>query len=136
MLFVWLMSLGIGVANACLLQQDHGRHGHARHSHSGPMSLTPMRHEVTPGRLAAAPAQVDQNDKSPEKLACSNFCVAAQSALVKDPMDGCTAPDMVPVATLAWLLVPPVDQVPPLATLERPTGSDPPVSIRFLRLTI
>ena len=46
MLFAWLMSLGIGVANACLAQQDNGWHEHFSHSRSGITSVAVTEHDV------------------------------------------------------------------------------------------
>jgi hypothetical protein len=125
MLFVWLMSLGIGVANACLVQQDHGWHEHLSQSQSG----------LAFGAVTAQDDNVN-NDTSPEDLACLNFCAAEQNALVNHHADGVVAQDPVPVPFFTWSLVPVVDQTYQPQAFGGPTWSEPPVFIRFLRLTI
>jgi len=136
MLFIWLMSLGIGVANACLVQQGDGRHEHFSHSHSGMTSEALAEHHVTLDKLGKAHVHADQNDQSPEKIACLNFCVAEQNTLVKHQADGLVAQDMVPVLFLTRLLMPATDQARPPEAFGSPNWSEPPVSIRYLRLTI
>ena len=134
-LLVWLMSLGLGIANACLVQPHHGQHETVSGSHSSVMPASAME-RATSGKLDTTDSHVDENDPSPDKLACSNFCGAAQSTLLKGPMDGYAVQDIAPAPTPTWLLVPAVDQATPLATWERPSWSEPPVSIRYVRLTI
>ena len=125
MLFVWLVSLGIGVANACLVQQDHGRQELFSHSQS----------RLASGTAAAHPDAAD-HDKSPDKMACLNFCTAEQNTLIQHHADGVVAQDTVPVPFFTWLLVPVVDQTYQPEAFGGPTWSEPPVFIRFLRLTI
>ncbi len=87
-------------------------------------------------KLGKVHVQADENDQSPEKMACLNFCVAEQNTLVKHQADGLVAQDMVPLPFLTRLLVPAADQTSPLEAFASPSGSEPPVSIRYLRLTI
>lgn len=136
MLFVWLMSLGIGVANACLVRQGDGWHEHFSHSHSGMTSEALIEHDLTSDKLGKAHVDADQNDQSPEKIACLNFCVAEQNTLVRDQAGGSTAQDMVPVLFLTRLLMPATDQTYPPQAFASPNRLEPPVSIRYLRLTI
>ncbi len=125
MLFVWLMSLGIGVANACLVRQDHGWHEHFTHSQSG----------LGSGADTADHDAAD-HDKSPEDLACLSFCTAEQNALIQHHAEGVTAQDTVPALFFTCLLVPVLDQPCPPAVFGSTTWSEPPVTIRFSRLTI
>ncbi|WP_114970707.1 hypothetical protein [Rhodoferax ferrireducens] len=120
MLFVWLMTLGSGVANACLLTQDHGRYGL-----SVPASLEVYQN-------------ADEHALSPDTVACLSFCAAEQTTLVKvqPQFDGSAGLYFVPVLFFTGLLVPAIDRVSPLEALGSPTWSEPPVSIRFSRLTI
>jgi hypothetical protein len=136
MLFVWLLSLGIGVANACLAQQDHGHHEHVSLQHPGVTSALPAGHEFHSGQPDAGQLPAQDDGQAPDKLVCSDFCAAAQSAPVKNPLDWCTALDLAPVPGLCWQLVAPIEQASRLATLERPIGSEPPLTIRFMRFTI
>lgn len=135
-LFVWLLALGMGIANACLVQVDHGRHEHSSSRHSVLTSVTVAEHDVASDKLATAHDDADDHDMSPEKAACLNFCVAEQSALVKHHADGLVGLDIVPVLFLTWLLVPAVDQASQPEAFGSPIWSEPPVSIRYLRLTI
>lgn len=138
MLFVWLLALATGVANACLVQQDHGRHEHSSHSHSVLTSATVTEHDMTSDKVATTTAHDDANeyDISPEKAACLNFCVAEQNTLVKHHAAGLADVDIVPLLFLTWLLVPAIDQACQPEAFGSPTWSEPPVSIRYLRLTI
>lgn len=120
MLLVWLMTLGIGVANACLLTQDQGRHGL-----SVPVSLEIYQ-------------DADEYALSPDDAACWSFCAAEQTTLVKvqPQFDGTAGLYFVPELFFTGWLVPAIDRVSPLEALGSPTWSEPPVSIRFSRLTI
>lgn len=136
MLFVWLMSLGIGLANACLARQGDAGPDYFNPAHSGMTSEALTEHDVTLDRLGKVQVHADKNHPSPEKSACLNFCVAEQNTLIKDQAGGPTAQAMVPVLFLTWLLVPAADQSYPPQAFASPNGSEPPVSIRYLRLTI
>lgn len=136
MLFVWLMSLGIGVANACLVQPGPAWHEHFSHSHSGMTSGALAEHDRILDKLGKVHVQADENGQSPESAACVNFCVAEQNTLVKHQADGLVAQEMVPLPFLIRLLVPAADQISALEAFASPSGSEPPVSIRYLRLTI
>lgn len=120
MLFVWLMTLGIGIANACLVHED-GR------SHVVSVAAADMDHQDSDG-----------HDMSPETLACLDFCAAEQITLVKvkAQLDSPTGLDFVPVLFFTGLLVPTIDRDIQPKALGSPTWSEPPVSIRFSRLTI
>lgn len=120
MLFVWIMTLGIGVANACLLTQDQGRHGL-----SVPVSLDAYQ-------------TADEHALSPDAAVCLSFCAAEQTTLVKvsPQLDGPAGLSFVPVHFFTGWLVPPIDRIIQPEALGSPTWSGPPVSIRFSRLTI
>jgi hypothetical protein len=126
MLLVWLMSLGIGVANACLVKTDQGWHKHLSHSHTG----------IAPDNFAKVHVDAGENDKSPQTMACLNFCAAEQNTLVNDHADGLASLDIGPVLFLTWLLVPATDQTYQPQAFGGPTWSEQPIYIRYLRLTI
>jgi hypothetical protein len=79
MLAVWLLALGVGFANACLL--DTGG----------------TWHDPAPGRASfvAAPANghgmplpaVDAGQVVPDETACLEFCAAERTAVAKQPAD-------------------------------------------------
>lgn len=121
-LFVWLMTLGVSVANACLVHQDEGRY-----SHLESVTAADTDHQDSNG-----------HDMSPETLACLDFCAAEQSTLVKvkPQLNSPTGYDFVPVLYFTGLLAPTIDRDIQPKTLDSPTWSEPPVSIRFSRLTI
>lgn len=120
MLFVWLMTLGIGVANACLLTQDQGRHGL-----SVPVSTEAYQ-------------TADEHALSPDAAVCLNLCAAEQTTLVKvqPQFDGSAGLYFVPVLFFTGWLIPPINRIIQPEALSSPTWSEPPVSIRFSRLTI
>jgi len=112
----------MGIANACVIHQDEALHGHPL-----PASLAGIdEHEA------------DHHTMSPEALACLSFCTAEQSTLVKGKVqcDSPQAVDLAPVPLLVGLLLPRVERVVLPAPVRSSRCSDPPVSIRFSRLTI
>ena len=136
MLFVWLMSLGIGVANACLVQQDHGPREYFSQGPSGTGLTALAERQAKRDHFATHPVHFAENTSSPEKITCLHFCVAEQSTLITDHMDGLAHLDLVPILFLTGLLVPAADQLSPAPAFASPDWSEAPVSIRYLRLTI
>lgn len=136
MLFVWLMSLGIGVANACLVQQDQGPREYFSQGPSGTDLTAHADRQAARDPFAPNPVHSDGNTSSPEKITCLHFCVAEQSTLITDHLDGLAHLDLVPILFLTGLLVPRTDQTSPAEAFASPSWSEPPVSIRYLRLTI
>jgi hypothetical protein len=67
---------------------------------------------------------------------CLHFCLAEQNTLVTDHVDGLDHIDLFPILFLTGLLAPATDQTSPSEAFASPTWSEPPVSIRYLRLTI
>ena len=124
MLFVWMISLGVGVANACLLQQDQGSREYFSQG------------QPTTDHFAANPVHSDEHTSSPEKITCLHFCVAEQSTLITDHINGLAHLDLVPILFLTSLLVPATHQPLSARAVTSPSWSEPPVSIRYLRLTI
>lgn len=122
MVLVWLITVGMGIANACVIHQDEALHGHpASASHA-----VVHQHEA------------DRHTMSPNALACLSFCTAEQSTLVKGKVqcDSPQAVDLAPVPLLVGLLLPRVEPVVQPRPVRCSRCSDPPVSIRFSRLTI
>lgn len=136
MLFVWLMSLGIGVANACLLQQDHGPHEYYSQGSSRTDLTALAERQAAQDHFATNPVHFDGHTSSPEKITCLHFCVAEQSTLITDHLDGLAHLDLVPILFLTGLPVPTKDQPSPAQPFTSPSWSEPPVFIRYLRLTI
>ena len=136
MLFVWLMSLGIGVANACLVQQDNGPREYLNEGRPGIELIALAEHQAAPGHLATKLVHFDENTSSPEKITCLHFCVAEKSALITDHLDGLAHIDLGPILFLTGLLLPATDQTSQPETFFSPTWLERPVSIRFSRLTI
>jgi hypothetical protein len=119
MLFVWLMTLGIGVANACLISAEHEHHGMAASS-------------------ASAQAPAEEHDQSPDGSLCLSFCAAAQSTLVKvkpQTVD-LTGFDFTPVPLCIAAVVLAPDRNAWRSGRSEPIWLGPSIPIRFLRLTI
>lgn len=113
MLFVWLFSLAVGVANACVVQQGRFE--------------APM-----PGMAGVH----DSRAPDASQQACKSFCDAEQSAVAKTKLPVLwEAPPMV-VSTHAWRAfdVASVQSTWRIAAAAPPPGL--PVAIRFLRLTL
>lgn len=136
MLLVWMMSLGIGVANACLVQQDHGPREYFSQAPSGTDLAALTELQAARDHFATNPVHSDEHTSSPEKITRLHFCVAEQSTLITDHLDGLAHVDLIPILFLTGLLVPAADQQLPAQAFTSPGWSEPPVSIRYLRLTI
>lgn len=136
MLFVWMISLGIGVANACLLQKDHGPRDYFSQGPSGSDLAAHSEAGAALDHVTTNKAHFDERTSSPEKITCLKFCVAEQSSLITGLLDGLAHLDLVPVLFLTGLLVPAADQPLSAQAFISPGWPEPPVSIRYLRLTI
>lgn len=132
MLCAWLLAVATGIANACLLQLDHARHGHLVHAEAVAPDPAPD-HAVGDEAL---PRVHQGHQAAPASAACLNFCSAEQTGLTKTggevPSALAPMPDAPPQAWAAAQ----ADCGP----RPRPACADPahapPVSIRFVRLTI
>ena len=140
MLAVWLMALGMGIANACLANDDHARHGHLDHQDGTSASAPATGHDAMPADQTTAnahPGSGDSSPPSPDKVTCQNFCAAGQSSLLQQPADEpgtvITAPML---ATSWWPNLPPSDHRVLWSVQVDPAGSQPSPPFRFLRLTI
>ncbi len=138
MLFVWLLTLSVGIANACLLHADHARPGHI--GGSGVRDW----HEAGTGLDAQVVAQVleaaaggGEGTRLRESIACRTLCVAGQTALPKQKALAWADLHADPVLVATWgpasVLANPMPEAVGVALLPRP---EPPVYIRFLRLTL
>ena len=139
MLFVWLLALGAGIANACLVQEDHARHGHRSHRDSGFTSVIVTELDALTIDHASEEAHLGAGDHeiSLVKLACQNFCTAERTGVVKQQTYEPANLDVALVLTsMWWVASPSADRASQLPALGDPAWSEPPVSIRFLRLTI
>ena len=107
-LFIWLLAVGVGAANACVVAENHARHGH-----------------------------LDHHDAQPAKQACQDFCAVGQTGVVKQATDAPATPDFdLAFPALAWAAPWPAVRAERLLAHGDPPWLDPPVFIRFLRLTI
>lgn len=119
MLFVWLMTVGIGVANACLVSDALGHHASAAQVQSS-------HHE-----------EVDEQAIASDKAVCLTVCDVQQSAVYKtEQVDDSADSQTAPVAFFSALTVPVLDLNDRSVPSVVPDWREPPVSIRFLRLTI
>ena len=137
MLFVWLLTLGAGIANACVLHEDHAQAGQAgiaavpgaRESGAGD-------HRRDPAQVVAAAVAAD-GDQWVHSATCRALCVAGQTAMPKQKAAACadqqTDPVPVSVCGPVDVLAGPVLERMRLADAPRP---EPPVFIRFLRLSL
>ena len=119
MLFVGLMTLGSGIANACLVSATHGHPGSAL--------------QVQANSFAAA----DEQLLDPDKTICLTVCAAEQTAAIKiKQFDTSTDSQIAPVAWVPALTISVVDIHDRPTPLVLVTWRERPVFIRFLRLTI
>lgn len=119
MLFVWLMTLGVGMANACLLSDTHGQTGSTQHV-----------------QVTSHPA-ADEHALDPDEAICLTVCAAEQTATVKTKhFDNAADSQLAPIAWAQALTIAAIDPNDRFAPFAVATWCEPPVSIRFLRLTI
>lgn len=119
MVFVWLMTLGIGVANACLIDV-------AQNPLAPAMQVQAHHH-----------AEADEHALASGKAVCLAVCAAEKAAAVKfKPLDTALDSQAVPVARRPALTVALLDLNDRFVPLAPDTWDGPPVSIRFVRLTI
>jgi hypothetical protein len=127
MLFVWLLALGTGIANACVVQENHARHGHVGHHDAV--------HTATPATATVQDAL--DHDTLPGKLVCQDFCASGQTGMVKQAGDVPATPDVALALGLFWGLAElSADHPAPIPAIDGPPWAERPIFIRFLRLTI
>ena len=135
MLFVWLFSLAVGVANACVVQQ--GRSDAPTQDHRAALlALASADHAVAAVPMPGMAGARDPHAPNASQQACKSFCDIEQSAVVKTrTLVLLDAPPLI-VSTHSWqaLDVARVDVHWRLAVAAPPPG--PPVAIRFLRLLL
>lgn len=140
MLCVWLIALGMGVANACLVNDGHARHGHLNHQRDAFTSVPMTGNEAALADRFTADVQLvvaDDRNPSPAKVSCLNFCAAGQSSVLQQLGDD-PASLTTPALPTGWWSSAPPSPYRQSSWLVRgdPAGSHRPVFIRFLRLTI
>ena len=119
MLFVWLVTLGIGIANACLVSDTHGHPGSRQHVH------------------ASSHMEADEHAPDPDKAICLAVCAAEQTAAIKlKHLDNAADSQCAPIAWASALTIAVIDLSGRSAPLAVATWREPPVFIRFLRLII
>ena len=142
MLFVWLLTMGAGIANACQLHQDHvmgGRIGVGSAGDKRPAGVgadAPLAAQSAHAALATIRVAGD-GDQWAHTITCRALCVAGQTAPPKQKAAGCADQhaDVVLVATCGPVnaLADPTPGRMRFADAPRP---EPPVFIRFLRLNL
>lgn len=117
MLYVWLTALGIGIANACMVDATQGPHGFS------------MRVQAT--------HHVDEESLASDEAVCHAVCAAEQTAAVQIKQFGTSSDSAaIPVVWSTALTIVVVDPDNGSAPSVPPTWYQLPVSIRFPRLTI
>lgn len=119
MAFIWLLTLGVSIANACVIDLAQGHH-------STSIQIQANQH------IGAG-----LQPKTADKLVCLDFCADEQNSAVKvnqlDAATGQQVDSAIWPSALTITMVDPNDRpVPAVIHL----AHEPPVSIRFLRLTI
>lgn len=119
MLFAWLMAVGIGIANACILDTANDHHEPVAHLQDAHLK------------------SMDKQYLTADKVVCLKVCATEQSTITKfKPLDATPDAQLPPVMWLSALTVPVLDLNDRMVPASLPIGHIVPVSIRFLRLTI
>lgn len=139
MLFIWLLTLGAGIANACLLHEDHAEGSHvgvwtAYHTQGGDGGAGAT---VAVQAVVTVFVDADHGQQSLQSIACRTLCAAEQMAVPKQKIGLCADfhADAVLVVTCGPVSVP-ADPMPRLWRIADAPRPEPPVFIRFLRLTL
>ena len=104
-LFIWLLVLSTGIANACRVAENHARHGHLSHH---------------------------QEDTALAKAACQNFCSTEQTGAGRLATDLPENPDLTQALPLvAWATPSFADHAARLLALNDPPWLDPLCSCAF-----
>jgi len=139
MLFAWLFTVGAGIANACLLHEHHAPAGQVRGlvAPDAQGAVTGVDVPMAAQSVSAVAPQQDDHDQLLEAVNCRAVCATVQTALPKQkPLflaDLGADPVWVAVSGPLRVLPGPVSASPGAALAPRP---EPPVFIRFLRLTL
>ena len=139
MLLVWLLTLGAGIANACLLHDDHATTGDARSpvAQESQAATSGIDSRVAPHGVAAAAVEQREGDELLESFSCQTQCLTVQTTVPKQQPLACADPGTDPVLVTS---TGPVRQlahpVPVLAGIAFAPRPETPVFIRFLRLTL
>ena len=135
MLLVWVFALGTGIVNACVLSSNW-----AEHHTSGTHEHFDVRVDGAPIALADqiddSTANLDANRQSPSHDACLKYCDDESTALSKSNV--AAADPSLPVGALLawWSPVSPVAHIGRWLPREHHAVPEPPLVIRFLRLTL
>ncbi len=139
MLSVWLLTMGAGIANACLLHEIHATAGHARSpvAQHSPAVTTGIDARVAAHGVSAAAVEPGEGDQLLESISCQTQCMTVQTAVPKQQPLVCADLGADPVLATTngpvRPLTPPVSDFAGIAFAPRP---EPPVFIRFLRLAL
>ena len=130
-LIVWLFGLGLGIANACLLE--------ARGSHSHVAGTEKSGHTHGFAKRSAETIDIDDDaHASPRvKALCLDACDERTNALPKqDTSVGAPLLASLAVFAIVWIANQPVEST---VRFERDTHADPfgiPIRVRYSRLTL
>ena len=136
MLLVWLLTLATGVVNACQLHEDHEAGGGGL-AHGTLAAAAGIDARIAVPAVATPATQQADHDQIADTIACRALCATVQSAVPKQQplVFADQASDLVLVTGSgpSRVLPGPVAVAPGTARVPRP---EPPVFIRFLRLTL
>jgi hypothetical protein len=135
MLLAWVFALGAGVVNACVLTPSWVDH-HANGEHEPHEVWVSDGSVVLPGPPDDRAVDFDAKRQSASHEACLKFCADESSALSKSNVPA-VDPSLPVAALLAWWIpVVLVAHIGPSHSLEHRAVPEPPLVIRFLRLTL
>lgn len=137
MLFVWILTLGAGIANACSLHDDHARNGHLGYGNSDLPPSSDTDSAAQHAAQVAVPLGTFDQDRFVDAIKCQSFCSAIQTGMAKKRA-GAVADlhtDAV-LVSLQWEVAPPADCACLPTTFADPALPTLPAFIRFLRLTL
>ena len=139
MLLVWLLTLGAGIANACLLHADHAMagHGHNSMAYGTRAAVAGAQVRVVAQGMAVQLSQRDVGDQQLQTIPCRIRWATLETAVHKQPPRAAAASAGDPVLVTRsgpFRALP--SRVPALSSAAPVPRPGPPVFIRFLRLAL
>ncbi len=131
-LTVWLLALGSGIANACLLEEARGIH-----SHAADIGQSPHAHAVTELHEHPTVMESDTEQLPAAKALCLDACDDRTNSLLKQDAS-IDPPHLAPLAVMAilWLAAQPTASATRRERANHANALAIPIRLRYSRLTL
>lgn len=133
-LLLWLFALGLGLANACLIQTDKSQaYGHGSLGMHSPTAA--LGHAISVARVDTIRDQDSELGRS--KSPCLKICNDGSQSLPKQRVSfDLTHLVLVPLPAVGWTTATPVVSARGLAVVQRPPDPECPIRTTLSRLAL